>query len=149
VPLDEFIVGVNKTVRQPNELITAIRWPVPPARSAAGFYKIGLRKADACSVINAAVMVAWDESGRCREGIVPNVRIALGAVAPTPIRAREAEAMLKGQSLNAEVIAQAARLAAEATRPIDDIRSTAAYRRRVAEVLVRRLLTQAVEQLSK
>ena len=53
VPLDEFIVGANKTCIRPDELVTAIRWPVPPARSAAGFYKIGLRKADACSVINA------------------------------------------------------------------------------------------------
>ena len=89
VPLDEFMVGVNKTLLQPDELVTAIRWPVPPARSAAGFYKIGLRKADACSVINAAVMVAWDENGRCQQA-----RIAIGAAAPRPVRAREAEAAL-------------------------------------------------------
>lgn len=141
VPLDEFIVGVNKTMRQPDELITAIHWPAPPPRSAASFYKIGLRKADACSVINGAVMIIRDESGRCHEA-----RIALGAVAPTPIRAREAEAALHGQSLNAETISKAARLAAQATRPIDDVRGTAAYRKRVAEVIVRRLLAQIAGQ---
>lgn len=137
MPLDEFMIGVNRTLIQPDELVTAIRWPVPPVHSAAGFYKIGLRKADACSVINAAAMVTWDENGRCRQA-----RIALGAAAPHPIRAREAEAALIGQPLTADVMAEAARLAAQATRPIDDIRGTAAYRRRMAEVMVRRLLEQ-------
>ena len=136
VSLDEFMIGVNKTLIQPDELLTALRWPVPPARSAAGFYKIGLRKADACSVINAAVMVAWNENGRCQQA-----RIAIGAAAPRPVRAREAEAALIGQPLAADVIAEAARLAAQATQPIDDIRGTAAYRRRMAQVMVRRLLT--------
>jgi CO/xanthine dehydrogenase FAD-binding subunit len=136
VPLDEFMVGVNKTLLQPDELMVAIRWPAPSTRSAAGFYKIGLRKADACSVINAAAMIVWDENGRCQQA-----RIALGAVAPTSIRAREAEAALIGQPLKADVIDEAARLAAQAAQPIDDIRGTAAYRRRVAKVIVRRLLT--------
>ena len=139
VPLDEFMVGVNKTGIRSDELVTAIHWPVPPARSAAGFYKIGLRKADACSVINAAVMVVWDESGRCQQA-----RIAIGAAAPRPVRARRAEAALQGQPLTDDVIADAAHLAAQATQPIDDIRGTAAYRQRIAEVIVRRLLTQIV-----
>jgi CO/xanthine dehydrogenase FAD-binding subunit len=137
VPLDEFIVGVNKTCIRPDELVTAIRWPVPPARSAAGFYKIGLRKADACSVINAAAMVVWDENGRCQQA-----RIAIGAAAPRLVRAREAEAALQGQPLIDDVIAKVAHLAAQATQPIDDIRGTAAYRRRMAQVIVRRLLEQ-------
>ena len=144
VPLNEFIVGVNKTCIRPDELVTAIRWPVPPARSAAGFYKIGLRKADACSVINAAAMVVWDESGRCQQA-----RIAIGAAAPKPVRAREAEVALQGQPLKADVITEAAHLAAQATQPIDDIRGTAAYRRRIAEVIVRRLLTSIAQTLNR
>jgi CO/xanthine dehydrogenase FAD-binding subunit len=140
VPLDEFMTGVNKTLIQPDELMTAIRWPVPTARSAAGFYKIGLRKADACSVINAAAMVAWDENGCCKQA-----RIAIGAAAPRPVRAKEAEAALIGQPLKADVIAGAAHLAVQAVRPIDDIRGAAAYRQRMAEVIVRRLLTQIAE----
>jgi carbon-monoxide dehydrogenase medium subunit len=142
VPLDEFMIGVNKTLIQPNELVTAICWPVPVARSAAGFYKIGLRKADACSVINAAAMVVWDENGRCQQA-----RIAIGAAAPRPVRAKEAEAALIGQPLKADVMAEAAHLAVQATQPIDDIRGTAAYRRRMAEVIVRRLLMQIAEQM--
>lgn len=140
VTLDEFMVGVNKTVREPDELLTSIRWPAPPAHSAAGFYKIGLRKADACSVINAAVMVVWDEAGRCTQA-----RIAIGAAAPRPIRARTAEAALLAQPLDPEVTTNAARLAAGDTAPIDDIRGSASYRRRMAEVMVRRLLAQTAE----
>jgi CO/xanthine dehydrogenase FAD-binding subunit len=140
VPLYEFMIGVNKTLIQPDELLSLIRWPAPPARSAAGFYKIGLRKADACSVINAAAMVVWDESGCCRQA-----RIAIGAAAPRPVRASEAESALLGRPLETGVIEQAAHLAVAATEPIDDIRGTAAYRRRMVEVMVRRLLTQIAE----
>jgi len=144
VPLAEFIVGVNKTSIRPDELLTAIRWPTPPTRSAAGFYKIGLRKADACSVINAAAMIVWDEDDRCQQA-----RIAIGAAAPKPVRAREAEAALQGQPLTDDVIAEAAQLAAQVTQPIDDIRGTAAYRRRMAKVIVRRLLTSIAQTLNR
>jgi len=136
VPLHEFMIGVNRTLRHHDELVTAIRWPVPPARSAGGFYKIALRKADACAVINAAAMVVWDEAGRCTQA-----RIAIGAAAPRPVRAHAAEKALHGRPLDNGAIAEAAHLAVEAIRPIDDIRGTAAYRRRMAEVIVRRLLT--------
>ncbi len=135
VPLDDFFVGVNQTVRRPDELLVAVRWPTPAPRSAAAFHKIGLRKAGACSVVTVAVRLACDEAGRCSAA-----RIALGAVAPRPIRAHKAEETLTGAELTDEVIARAARLAAETTSPIDDVRSTAAYRRQVSEVLVRRLL---------
>ena len=137
VPLADFFVHVRKTVRRPQELLAAIRWPVPTDRSASAFRKLALRKADAISVLNAAVNVERDGAGRCRQA-----RIALGAVAPTPIRAHEAEEALRGQQLTPATIAEAARLAAEATQPIDDIRGSAAYRKRVVEVLVRRLLDE-------
>ena len=137
VGLDDFMVSVRQTLRQPDELLTAIRWPVPPPRSAAAFYKIGLRKADAIAVASVAVMVKYGDDGRCEQA-----RIALGSVAPRVIRARAAEDALRGQPLTDESIAQAARLSTEATRPIDDVRGSADYRRRVVEVLVRRLLAK-------
>jgi CO/xanthine dehydrogenase FAD-binding subunit len=140
MPLHEFIVDVNKTLRRPDELVVSLRWPVPPARSAAGFYKIGLRKADACSVINAAAMVIWDESGNCLQA-----RIAIGAAAPRPVRARDAEAALLARPLNPGSIEEAAHFAVNSTQPIDDIRGSAVYRKRMAEVMVRRLLTQIAE----
>jgi carbon-monoxide dehydrogenase medium subunit len=139
VPLDRFFVGPNETLIRPQELLMAIRWPVPPPRSRGTFHKIGLRQALACSVITVAVAVEGVENGRCREA-----RIALGSVAPTPIRAQAAEELLRGQKLTQDLFAEAARLSAAATRPIDDVRSTAAYRRRMAEVLVGRLLAQIV-----
>ncbi len=141
VGLDEFFVHVRQTVRRPDELLTAIRWPAPASGSVGAFRKLALRKADAISVVSAAVMVEPGEDGRCEQ-----VRIALGAVAPTPIRAGEAEEALRGEALTPETIAQAARLAAESIRPIDDIRGSADYRRRVVEVLVRRLLSESANQ---
>lgn len=144
VPLDEFMVGVRKTLIQPDELMRSIRWNRPSARSAGSFYKVGLRKADAISVLSVAVMLECDPAGRCTLA-----RIALGALAPRPLRATDAEAALLGHPLQADGMAEAARLAAEATRPISDIRGTAEYRKRVTEVTVRRLLTQAAEALER
>ncbi|MGQ9802251.1 MAG: FAD binding domain-containing protein [Anaerolineae bacterium] len=144
VPLKAFFVHVRQTVRQPHELVTAIRVPLPPEGSRARFFKVALRKADAIAVMNGAVRVDGESEGRehFRDGLCRTARIALGAVAPTPIRAWEAERTLEGQSLTPEVIAHAARLAAEATRTIDDIRGSAAYRKHLAEVMVRRTLME-------
>ena len=137
VPLEDFMTGVRETIRRPDELLTAIRWPVPSSPRAGAFHKLALRKADAISVLSVAVMLERDADGRCGQ-----VRIALGAAAPTPIRARAAEELLCGQALTPEAIAEAGRLAAGETRCIDDIRGSAAYRQRVTEALVRRLLAQ-------
>lgn len=137
IPLDEFFLGVRQTLRQPDELLTAIRFPVPPSGTFGGFHKLGLRKADAISVASVAVMVEVGDDGACRKA-----RIAMGAVAPKPIRAYEAESLLEGHVLDPERVAEAARLCAEATSPISDIRASAAYRRHVVEVLTRRLLSE-------
>jgi CO/xanthine dehydrogenase FAD-binding subunit len=143
VPLHEFFIDVRETVRQPTELLHAIRWPAPSAHTAAAFQKTGLRKADAISVLSVAVKIVADDANHCR-----HARIALGAVAPCPLRAVAAEELLLGKRLTPELVAQAARLAAEATRPINDIRGSAAYRTRVVEVLVRRLLNQAIDRVN-
>lgn len=144
VPLQDFMVGPNETILLPHELLVAVRWPIPPPRSAAAHRKIGLRKGTACAIASAAVMVEYDESGSCRDA-----RIALGAVAPRPIRAYAAEEILRDQVLISEAISRAARLSAEATNPIDDVRSSAAYRKAVAEALVCRLLTQVTDKEKK
>lgn len=137
VPVEDFITGVRETTCCQDELLAAVRWPVPSPRSIGAFRKLALRKADAISVVSAAVIVERDEHGRCGQA-----RIALGAVAPTPIRARTAEDLLRDQVLTPEAIAEAARLAAEATCCVDDVRASAAYRKRVVAVLVRRLLEE-------
>ena len=143
IALEDFLVGVRKTLLHPGELLAAVRWPMPPNHSAGAFYKLGLRKADAISVVSVAVVVEGDKDGRCR-----SARIALGAVAPRPIRAHAAEEALAGQTLTPALIAEAARLASESTRPIDDIRGSAAYRRRVTGVIVRRLLTEVAGRVA-
>lgn len=138
VPIEQFFVHVRDTVCQPPELLTTIRWPISAPNSVARFQKLALRKADAISVVNVAVRVTYAENDE--DDVCEDVRIAMGAVAPTPIRAHAAEDRLRGQKLSADAIAEAARLAGEATCCIDDIRSTAEYRQQVAEALVRRLL---------
>ncbi len=135
VPLRDFFVHVRDTVCEPAELITALRWPVPPAGSYGRFRKLSLRKAMAISVVSAAVQVTLDDDERCED-----IRIAMGAVAPTPMRAYEAEEMLKGERLEPELIEEVRHVACGAASCIDDVRSSAAYRERVAGVLVRRVL---------
>ena len=135
VPLDQFFAGVRKTVRRPDELLTRVFWPVAEKRAGA-WHKFGLRRADAISVISAAVTAEGNGDGRCHRATV-----ALGAVAPTPIRVPEAEALLCGAEWTPEVIAEAAAIAARETQPIDDLRGSAGYRRHITEVIVRRLLT--------
>jgi CO/xanthine dehydrogenase FAD-binding subunit len=139
VPLTAFFKGLSQTDRRPEELVVAVCWPKPPARSASAFRKVGLRKAAACSVASAAAYVEIDDAG-----MFENARIALGSLAPRPIRAIDAEEALKGERPSETSLEEAAHLAAEATSPISDVRGSADYRKRVAEVLVRRVLEQAV-----
>lgn len=136
VPLDQFFTGVRRTVRRPDELLTRVYWPVAGGRAGA-FRKFGLRRADAISVISAAVTAERNGDGRCRAAA-----IALGAVAPRPIRVREAERLLIEQAWTPEVMAEAAAIAARETQPIDDVRGSAAYRRHITEVIVKRLLIE-------
>jgi xanthine dehydrogenase small subunit len=111
--LVDFFVGVRQTVRRRDELLTAVRFPLPEGgRHASHFHKVGLRKADAISVLSAAVAVTWDDSGRCT-----SARIALGALAPRPLRATAAEQALVGQALTSSRIDEAACRAGEAIVP--------------------------------
>ena len=130
----DFFLAPCQTARADGELVTAIRIPMGNQVPSWGYEKIGLRKADAISVVSAAAV-------RTAE----TVRIALGAVAPVPIRARAAEERLGGGAWSTADIAEAARLAADEARPIDDVRGTAAYRKRQAEILVRRCLERVAE----
>ncbi len=138
VALRDFYRGVRRTDMAADEMMTDIAFPALDAgRQAGTFIKLGLRQAQAISVVNCAVVCGFDQAGR-----VIDAAIALGAVAPTIVRAPEAEAALIGQTLTDEVIATASALAQDAATPIDDIRAGAAYRRRMVSVLTQRALTQ-------
>jgi len=136
VPLVDFFTGPAQTIRQPGEVIAEFQVPQPDPPLRGGFYKIG-RTAEDISIVNAAVTL------RMRAGVIAQARIALGAVAPTPLRARAAEASLEGQPPIEEIFQRAAAVAAEETRPISDHRASADYRRRMSGVATLRALRQA------
>ena len=134
VPLENFYTGVRRTVLQPDEMLVEIAFPALKAGQCGTFLKLGLRRAQAISLVNAAVVLTIEASR------VKFAAITLGAVAPTIIHAPESEAFLVGKDLTDEVIARAAELAAGASRPIDDLRGSAAYRKAMVQVLVLRAL---------
>jgi len=133
VPLGEFFRGPGKTVMKPQELLTEITVPNAPARTGMAFARIARTDMDLAKV-NVAVVLHL-EAGR-----VSAASIALGAVAPTPMRATKAEETLTGRRLSNSLVSEAATVASEATKPITDVRSTAEYRKEVTAVLVRRSL---------
>lgn len=142
VPLDRYFLGYKQEARRRDELITRISWPRLPGHSHNVFYKLARRRGDAITVVGIAVTLS------VANGVCAQARIALGAVAPTVVRARKAEALLTGKPLTAAIIGAAARQAVEECSPIDDIRASADYRRHAVEVLTRRLVSQAWEQIT-
>ncbi len=136
IDVEAFFTGPGETVLQPNELLQEVSIPSQRAGSKSAWHKLGKRKAIVCSVVSVAVALQID-NGTCTQG-----RIALGAVAPTPLLAKRAGSLLEGRKLDGALIEEAAKTASEETSPIDDVRATAWYRRKVSEVLVKRLLNQ-------
>ena len=135
VPLHEFFTGVRKTVMQADEMMVDISFPaLEPATQGGTFYKLALRRAQAISVVNVAVVLTLDG------GTVSKAAITLGSVAPTIIHAPEAEAYLAGKKLEEAVIAEASKLVQKAAKPIDDLRGSAEYRTYMVEVSAKRAL---------
>jgi CO/xanthine dehydrogenase FAD-binding subunit len=140
LPLAALFVGPRRTCLAPAELLTRIIVPSRNLGKPAAFLKFGLRKGQALALVNVAVAL-WCDDGICRAPA-----IALGAVAPTVMRATAAEARLDGRPLSDAAIAEAARIAAGEARPISDFRASAGYRRELVAVLTRRALRRAQEQ---
>jgi carbon-monoxide dehydrogenase medium subunit len=132
VMLKDFYTGVRKTVMKPDEMLVDIAFPALKKNQRGTFIKLALRRAQAISVINVAVALKLEAAS------VKSASITLGAVAPTIIHVEEAEKYLAGKELTEEVIAEAGKLAMEASRPIDDIRGSAAYRREMVRVCTMR-----------
>ncbi len=135
VPLREFYTGLRRSIMQPDELLTSVSFKALQPHERGLFIKLGLRRAQAISVINVTAIVALDGDN------VTRAAITLGCVAPTVVHAPEAEAALVGGPLTSERIDAAARLAAAGTKPIADVRSSAEYRLEMVRVLVARALT--------
>ena len=143
VPMLDIFRGPGKTSLAANELLVELEIPAPPAHSAGCYLRHTPREEMDIAVVGvAAFLVLAPHSKTCQEA-----RIALGAVAPTPIRVPTTEALLAGNSLNKELITQVAEKTAEAASPISDIRSSAEYRRELVRVLTRRALKAACVSL--
>jgi CO/xanthine dehydrogenase FAD-binding subunit len=140
IPLREFFLGPGKTVRHPQELLVAVHFELPDARERGAFLKIGPRRAVACSKVSVAVQ------GLLHRGIIEWIRIALGAVAPTVIRAARTEALLHGKLLSSSLIHEAKEAVRQEISPITDIRSTAEYRKHVVGILLKRVLESITKE---
>jgi len=134
--LDAFLVGPRRTGLRPGELVRQV--VVPTSGGRQFWYKLGLKRGGAIAVVSVATQVELDAGGRCQAA-----RIALGAVAPRPFRARDAEAAAIGGPLTPDRVARAAELAARASQPISDVRGEADYRTAMVRALVARGLAAA------
>jgi len=138
VPLSDFFTGVRTTVLGPDELLVEIVASAPGAHSGGCYIRHTPRRELDIAVVGVASQVTL------ANGVCAKARIALAAVAPTPVRATTAEAALEGRPLTPELIERAADLAAQGARPISDQRGSADFRRHLVRVLTRRTLTTAL-----
>jgi CO/xanthine dehydrogenase FAD-binding subunit len=143
IALDQFFRGPGLTAMKPGEIMTSIFVPLPPPRSGTSFKHLSARGKVDISGVCVGVMVTLNGEG-CKEA-----RIVLGAVAPTPMRAKKAEGYLQGQPWTTELVERAGDMASKASKPISDVRASAAYRKKMVSVLTRRALEEAHERASK
>jgi carbon-monoxide dehydrogenase medium subunit len=134
IPLNDFFTGPGKTVLSDDEMLVEIQIPLSNASGSCVFYKLGRRNAFTLSVVSIGVYVE-KEGNRVR-----NARIALGAVAPTPMRAYNGEKYIMSRNLQREVIEETGRIVSEETKPISDVRASAFYRRQMAFILTKKAL---------
>jgi CO/xanthine dehydrogenase FAD-binding subunit len=141
VPLEEFWLGPNETKLRPGELLRELRLPTPPANTGSVYERHTPRKQMDVAVVGVGVLLTLSSNNR-----IDRARIALGAVAPTPIRARQAEAALEGNTASEPLFAQAAETAASEASPVSDIRGSAEFRRHLVRVMTERCLQEAARR---
>ena len=139
MPLAEFFVGPGKTRRRPAELLVGLRIGLPSANHYARFFKFGTRPALDISTISIGI------AGVLKNGALSDVRVAFGAVAPIPMRARRTEQALEGKGLDPATIEAVANVARDEVTPIDDIRATAWYRKELIHNITKRMLAHVAQ----
>ncbi len=139
VSLEEFFVGPGKSVLGQNELLTEIMIP-DQATTGSHYIKFSLRRSGALAVVGVAVAVTVAGDA------INDARIALGAVAPTPMRALKAEEFIKGKKINDDLLAEAGVIASQECKPISDIRGSEEYRRDLVRVFTKRALRKAINE---
>ena len=141
ISLDDFFLAPGKTCLQSDELLKEIFIPSPAGKAGSSFQRC-TRTAMDIALVNCAVFLSLVP----KRGLISDIRIALGAVAPTPVRARSAEDLLRGKSPDKSTIEEAAAVAAAGVSPIDDVRSSAEYRRAMVRLLTRRAIEAALKK---
>ncbi|NMG31053.1 FAD binding domain-containing protein [Aromatoleum evansii] len=139
MPLAEYFTGPGRTKRAANELLTAVRIPLPKPGHVARFYKFGARPALDIATISIGI------AGVKKDGALTDIRVAFGAVAPTPVRAKRTEAALEGRRLDDATIETAANAARDEVNPIDDVRATAWYRKELIHNMTKRMLDHVAQ----
>ena len=143
VPVEQFFTGPKETVRKADEILAGILIPKPESLSAGCYLKLMRRHAMDLALVGVAAWLKLDAGKKvCKEA-----RIALGAVAPTPIRVAEVEALLVNKAIGEGVVAEAARIAGMQCRPISDLRASLEYRCSMVEVFTRRAVTEAYRRI--
>ena len=141
VPISNFFTGFRQTVLAQSELVRSIRIPKWNSQTVGTWFKVGNRTAQAISVVHAGIVLEFDEA----TSLITKADVAIGSVSETIGVSKPLSEYLVGKNLDAETSAAAARVAAREISPIDDIRSTAAYRTAVTEAAIRRALTNLSE----
>ena len=143
IPIDEFFVGPGKTVLDHNEVVVSFTIPSQGERCAAAYYKHAIRGDTDIAIVGVGVRIGLDA-----DGAVNKARIALGAVAPRSIRMKDAEVYLLGRKLDDETVETAARMAADAIRPISDQRGSAEYRKEMVYVGLKHMIREAAGKIA-
>lgn len=141
LPLESFFLGPGETALNSREILREILLPIPPPNSRGTYLKLGRRKSMDLSIVSVAVLLTLNP----QTAICEQARIALGAVAPTPMRAKEAEKILEGNRINDLLIQEAGEKAKSECSPINDIRSSSEYRREMVSVLVEKAIRKTLE----
>ncbi len=138
VAVEDFCTGPSKTVLEPNEILVSLHFPPPPPGFGARYIRFIPRNEMDIAVVGAGVSVVLDN------GSVKSARVALAAVAPTPLLVKEAGAALVGKPASDSTVSEAGELAKAAAKPINDMRGTIEYRKHLCDVLTRRALDAAI-----
>ena len=145
VPLTEFIEGPGRTVLSPNEVLEAVLLERPLPHSGSAYIKLGVREALEISLVNVAALLTLNAS----DGAITAARVVMGSVAPTPLVSPSAEKVLKGETPSDALFLAAGEAAASDSRPIDDFRASAQYKRAMVRELTLRALKMALSRVQK
>jgi carbon-monoxide dehydrogenase medium subunit len=140
IPITEFFTGLFDTAREPGEIITEVRIPVPPPRSGGAYFKLERKVGDFATAAVAAQLTLGGND------VCERIGIGLTNVGPTPIKAKRAEEALRGKKIDGEAIKRAAQLASEESEPKEDLRGSEAYKRDLVRVLAARAISRALER---